>query len=437
MIKIKSIFGLDPILFLSTIALMVIGVLFIYSSGISSTGVNYSNEYVKQIIWASLSVVLMAASTFFEYSRLKSLSRYLYLFMIFLLVITLFWGQVRNGAKSWLAIGGVGFQPSEFAKLITIIALGTYLDETKKEPDSLKRFLLSMVIMIIPFGLILLQPDLGTAMVFFPIFLVMLFLAETKIRYLLFVILALFLAVIAGMLPAWEELIVKEKVEALQFLIVNDYALIVILASALVLGVALAGYLVFKKRYFYWISYGVSIFFSGVLGGLIVRQVLKSYQIKRLIVFLDPSIDPQGAGWHVTQSVTAVGSGGLWGKGFLKGTQSHYRFLPQQSTDFIFSIIAEEWGFLGCLLVFALFLAILIRSVVILTKARDSFGLYIGGGCLGMVFIHFLVNIGMAMGVMPITGIPLFFLSYGGSALWTGVLAIGVLMNIRIYRYRY
>jgi rod shape determining protein RodA len=135
--------------------------------------------------------------------------------------------------------------------------------------------------------------------------------------------------------------------------------------------------------------------------------------------------------------VTAVGSGGFWGKGFLQGTQSHYRFLPQQSTDFIFSIIAEEWGFFGGILVFTLFLIILLRGLRIAYTARDDFALYLASGILGMIGFHVVVNIGMAMGIMPITGIPLFFLSYGGSSLWTGLIAVGLLLNIHLRRYRH
>ena len=164
-------------------------------------------------------------------------------------------------------------------------------------------------------------------------------------------------------------------------------------------------------------------------------RALRDYQIMRFIVFLSPRVDPQGAGWNLIQSVTAVGSGGFFGKGFLHGTQSHYQFLPQQSTDFIFSILAEEWGFFGGFLVFALFLIILLRGIRIMYIARDDFALCIGAGVVGMIFFHVVVNIGMAMGIMPITGIPLFFLSYGGSSLWTGLLGIGLLLNIYFRRY--
>ena len=155
----------------------------------------------------------------------------------------------------------------------------------------------------------------------------------------------------------------------------------------------------------------------------------------RLVVFLDPSVDPQGAGWNILQSLTAIGSGGLTGKGFLQGTQSHYHYLPQQSNDFIFSIIAEETGFLGCMVLFLCFFIIIIRGFIIAYSSKDSFGSLMCFGIIAMFFFHFVVNIGMAMGIMPITGIPLLFLSYGGSSLWTSMMGAGILINVYYRRY--
>ncbi len=154
----------------------------------------------------------------------------------------------------------------------------------------------------------------------------------------------------------------------------------------------------------------------------------------RLIVFLDPSVDPLGSGWNIIQSITAIGSGGFSGLGFLQGTQSHYRFLPQQSTDFIFSILSEEWGFVGGLTVFSLYLVIMIRGIIIIRKTENRFGTLIATGIVSMFLFHFTVNVGMVMGIMPITGIPLLFLSYGGSSLWTALSATGLLMSINMRR---
>ncbi len=416
---------------------MVIGILFIYSSGISSTGINMSNEYIKQIIWASVGLVILIFFNFLDYGQLKNLSRYFYILFIILLILTLKFGQVINGARSWLSFGPLGIQPSEFSKIATILFLAKYLENTQKSNNPLQRFIVALGIGFLPMGLVLLQPDLGTAMVFVPLVLVMVFLAGIPLRYIAFVTLAGLLSILLTVLPAWEEFILGHSVRALQFLINPDLLVITFFSSMIILMLAVVGYLFIKKKYYYWISYFISVFILSLAGAFGAGKVLKDYQLKRLIVFIDPGVDPQGAGWNVIQSITAVGSGGGMGKGFLKGTQSHYRFLPQQSTDFIFSIIAEEWGFLGCSAIFLLFLIIMLRSLYILNISKDLFGLYMGGGILAVIFFHFIINIGMAMGIMPITGIPLIFLSYGGSALWTGLLGIALIMNVYSHRYKY
>jgi rod shape determining protein RodA len=196
------------------------------------------------------------------------------------------------------------------------------------------------------------------------------------------------------------------------------------------------GWLSFKKKYYFWIAF-VSLLVSGaLLASTLAHKALKEYQIMRLIVFLNPSVDPRGSGWNILQSITAIGSGGILGKGFLQGTQSHYRYLPQQSTDFIFSIIAEEWGFIGGFSVFALYYILLRRCTNLLKTANDSYAINIVAGIMGMIFFHFMLNAGMVMGIMPITGIPLFFLSYGGSSLWVIMISVGLLLGISARRYR-
>ena len=206
-------------------------------------------------------------------------------------------------------------------------------------------------------------------------------------------------------------------------------------AGILVIILSAVGWFVFKKELYYWLCYSSVIFSSSLFLAMMAQKILKAYQIMRLVVFLDPSVDPQGAGWNILQSLTAIGSGGLVGKGFLQGTQSHYHYLPQQSNDFIFSIIAEETGFLGGIFVFLCFFIIIVRAFIIANSSKDSFGSYLCFGVIAMFFFHFMVNIGMAMGIMPITGIPLLFLSYGGSSLWTSMMAAGILINIYYRRY--
>ena len=184
------------------------------------------------------------------------------------------------------------------------------------------------------------------------------------------------------------------------------------------------------------ICYFTIVLLCSLAASFAAHLILKEYQIMRLIIFLNPNVDPRGAGWNIIQSMTAIGSGHLWGRGFLQGTQSHYRFLPEQSTDFIFSIYGEEFGFMGGLLIFGLFLLIALRLIRLMKITVDSFGIYIVAGLFAVILFHFIVNVGMAMGIMPITGIPLYFMSYGGSALMTAMSGIGIAMSVYIRRFR-
>jgi rod shape determining protein RodA len=433
----RSLFAFDVYVLASTLSLIVIGILFIYSSGITSTGELFSTEYLRQIVWASSGLVLLVGLSFLDYSRLKGIAPYVYGAILAILVLTLFFGRVVNGARSWIGIGDLGIQPSEFAKLATILLLARFLDQHRKSIDRLPTFLAGFSITLAPVLLVMLQPDLGTALVFPPIYLLMAFAAGAKIRHVLYVVFLGVLTFVLAGLPAWETHIRQQSVPIVR--VVSDPRItgLVLLSIVSVALLAVVGLFLMKRRYFYWIVYASSLAGGALVAAVATARVLRQYQIMRLIVFLDPYVDPRGSGWNIIQSVTAVGSGGPFGKGFLKGTQSHYQYLPQQSTDFIFSILAEEWGFLGSLLVFGLFLLLMLRGLHIASTAKDGFASLVATGVVGLIFFHFLVNVGMAMGIMPITGIPLLFLSHGGSALWTGMMSVGILMSIYLHRFRY
>lgn len=430
----RSLLGFDIYLLASVLALMTIGILFIYSSGVSSTGDQLSREYIRQIIWVAIGLIMMSAVVFANYLRIAEYAGYVYLAFVLLLIVTLFFGKVVNGARSWIPIFSFGFQPSEFAKIATILYLAKFFS---REKVGAQRFILGAIIVMIPMLLVLLQPDMGTAVVFLPIFLVMSFMAGTKTRYVGYVLITGALLIVLGVIPAWNTYVAHRDIALLQILSGSNYAVYTFIVLGVLIALSGLGFFILKRGYFYWFLYGFSSLFFAYGGSFLLRSILKDFQIKRLIVFLDPTIDPQGAGWNVIQSVTAVGSGGFWGKGWLKGTQSHYRYLPQQSTDFIFSIIAEEWGFLGSLVVLILFMVILARSLYIATSAKDAYASNVAGGVFAMIAFHIFINVGMAMGIMPITGIPLFFLSYGGSSLWTALIGIGLLLSIHMRRYHY
>jgi rod shape determining protein RodA len=435
--KVNYFFEIDYALLLPSILLTAFGVLFIYSSGVTSFGMALSNEYARQIIWGAIGLVMALGITVLNYRRLYYILTYLYMASLALLAYTCLAGRVVNGARAWIGIGSFGIQPSEFAKLTTIVFLARFLDSTKNSRSDAWRFIISCLIVFTPMLIILLQPDFGTSLVFIAILLVMTFIAGIAIRYTVFLLATIALTGLLMVLPLWQTHILGKTVRLLSMLSNKNFIIITTAAMFIVFLLALVGFIRYKKKYFYWIAYSVIIIILSFGISYVGQKVLKPYQIMRLIVFLDPEIDPRGSGWNIIQSVTAIGSGGILGKGYLQGTQSHYRFLPQQSTDFIFSIYSEEWGFLGGIMVFALFLLLILRLVRIMKTTPDPFGRYIVAGLAGMYAFHFLINVGMTMGVMPITGIPLLFMSYGGSALITAMAGIGLALSVHIRRFQH
>lgn len=435
--KFTRLLEIDFVLLLSVLLVSLFGVLFIYSSGLTSAGVLVSNEHVKQIIWLISGTVLCVFLALVDYRKFYDLSGYLYLGVLLILVYTRLFGKVVNGAKSWIGIGSFGIQPSEFAKIVTILFLARYLDSSKKSTSPTHRFLVSSLIVVFPMGLILLQPDLGTSLVFIPIFLTMIFIAGAPVRYLAFVSFFIALTGFLTVLPLWQQHILQGRFDFLR--VFSDSRTIIVLGFSFftIAALGLFGYSRYAKKYFYWISFVSILIGVSLIVSFAGRSVLKEYQIMRLIVFLDPNVDPRGSGWNIIQSITAIGSGGFWGKGFLQGTQSHYRFLPQQSTDFIFSIFSEEWGFLGGMLVFSLYAVISLRLLHTIKTTSDPFGAYICAGISSIIVFHFLINVGMAMGVMPITGIPLLFMSYGGSSLLAAMAGIGITLSVYTRRFEH
>jgi len=426
--KVLSMF--DYVLILAILTLSALGVLFIYSSSVNSEGVSVTNEYIKQIIWISIGFVIMIGITFYDYRKIESYAEWMFIGLIVLLIYTRIFGRYVNGARSWLGIGDLGIQPSELGKTFFILYLAKFLEQSQNEVP-FKRFVFALGILMLPMGLILIQPDLGTASVYIPIFLFMCFLAGIPLRYLLYIILFGGLTIVFTILPVWNSEIAKAPLKSITILtnLKLRMVLIAVMAFITLLGLIIRRY--FKgPRYIFWITYFFSTITLSLIASIAMGKVLKYYQILRLIVFMDPNTDPLGSGWNIIQSKVAIGAGGLFGQSYLHGTQSHYRFLPQQSTDFIFSILSEELGFMGGCLVFALYLIIFIRILMIIKRSSNRYGMYIAAGILGMFSFHFFINVGMVMGMMPITGIPLLFLSYGGSSLLTAMLCCGLLMNI-------
>ncbi len=326
--------------------------------------------YVKrQALWIVLGLIIAAIITFtFDYSRLHRWHHAIYAVMVVMLVAVLVAGHTAKGAQRQLAFGLLDVQPSELAKIMIIICFASYLSRRQGELKHLKDLAPCFLYFAAPFLLVFIQPDLGTSLVFIVIFFGMLYLAGARPSLLL-----------------------------------------------RILGVGL-GIIVVALALHY--------------SPLHMPLPLKDYQLSRLVVFLNPYSDPQGDGYHIIQSLVAVGSGGLWGKGLYHGSQVQLNFLPEHQTDFVFSVIGEELGFLGAGILLLLYYNMIARALTAAFQARDSFGRLIIGGILFMWLFHILENIGMTIGIMPITGIPLPFMSYGGSFMLTNMIAVGLILNV-------
>ena len=395
----------DPPLFVTALALSLYGVAMVYSAGQTDVATQAAIAWQAQLKWLALGllaalVVSRGTMRFIEWATFPA-----YLASIAILALTLKWGGgagTAASAHSWLMIAGhrIG-QPSELAKLTTVLMLARQLATFREPPRSLVELWRPALVVFVPTVLIMAQPDLGSALVFVGIFFAMLFWVGVEWRLLVLLAspaISLILAFSTGLWGAW-------------------FALLLVL--------------VFWYRPY--LLEGVSLVLANVVMGVVAPLLwdrLAPYQRHRLVVFLDPSIDPHRSGWHVLQSKVAIGSGGWFGKGYLGGTQKRLAFLPEQHTDFIFAVLGEELGFLGVTVAFVLFLVLLRRAVRIAANASEPVGSLAAFGLASVWVVHIVVNIGMTLNLMPITGIPLPFFSYGGSFMVSCWLAIGLLARI-------
>jgi rod shape determining protein RodA len=361
---------------------------------------------------AQLSTGLLAAFgsvilAWFPYSRVQPFVWWFYGLANVLLLLVAFLGDERLGAQRWLEIGSFSFQPSEFAKLAVILALADYL---KRYP--VKRFFNIwpvLGIVILPSLLVFKQPDLGTALVFGAITLVMLFWGGAQLAWLTLLVSPLIAAIIFSIwVPLWMFWVVAVGVMAWRSLDRNPALMLTFVVLNLV---------------------------SGGLGQWL-WHLLKPYQQNRLIIFLDPTIDPLGAGYHIIQSQVAIGAGQFWGRGLFSGTQTQLNFIPEQHTDFIFSAIGEELGFVGATCVLLILGGLLWRLLVIAQNARDDFGSLLVMGIFATLLFQTVINAGMNVGIAPVTGIPLPFVSFGRSALLTNFFALGLALSVGLHRKR-
>ncbi len=329
-------------------------------SALSSGGV-----FQRALLWSALAIVVFLIGTVFDYSWIKTFTWPVYVINIGLLVLTKLIGDGVGGSARWIAIGPLTFQFSELAKILMIGVLAAYLGNREGKLDSLGSILGAVLLVVPPWVLVMLQPDLGTSLVLLAILAGMLFMSGASLKWL-----------IAGLL--------------------------------------------------------------GVLAAipLVWAYVLQDYQRQRILTFLNPSTDTQGAAWQVTQAQIAVGAGGPLGVGLTNGTQSRGQFLPVQESDFVFAVLAQELGFIGSVVVFLLFIALLWRVLVSAWRSKDPFGTLYGAGVASLLLFQVFVNVGMVVGILPVTGIPLPFISHGGASLVSIALGLGVIQSINIRQQR-
>jgi len=401
---VRRIIGDLPLLLIAT-ALSLFGVAMVYSAGVTDTPTFVHNLYRSQSVWLLIGLggayaISRSSVRFVEWATLPA-----YLLTLFILCLTLVIGKgggTAASSKSWIAIGGHRLgQPSELMKLTVVLMLAKVLASRSQSPNSLADLWKPILTVGIPWIVIMLQPDLGTGLVFIGIFFVMLFWAGTP----------------------WPLLV----------LLASPVISLVLSFSTTLWGAWFFVLLALVLRYRPYLFEGISLLLINIVVGVfapVVWERLAPYQRNRLLVFLDPSVDPRNAGYHVIQSKVAIGSGGLFGSGFLAGPQKRLAFLPEQHTDFIFAVVGEELGFIGVTVALALFLMLFLRITNIAERANESYSSLVAFGLMGCWLVHIVVNVGMTLNLMPITGIPLPFFTYGGSFMLASWLAIGILMRI-------
>jgi rod shape determining protein RodA len=381
--------------------LITIGLLAIFSATFGNADV--AANFTKQIIAATVGLAIVLFITYLP-SRYISQSAYiLYGLNMLLLVLVLFIGKKISGQTSWFSIGGFGVQPSEFAKFTTVLVLANFLTNKQTDIDitKLKDFVIAAMLCLFPVGLIMLQPDTGTSLVFLVMLLPILYWAGLP-NYVLFFIVAPAIAAVCAFLGT--------------FIFIG--CLLLILGSLFY----------FKKN----LLISTLIITAAIFAGLSVNVVynkLQPYQQKRIVAMFNPEADALGSGYNVIQSKIAIGSGGMWGKGFLQGTQTQLKYIPEQWTDFIFCMVGEEFGFAGSILVIILFLTLIVQTIHVAFLCKNKFLSICCIGFASIFIFHMVINLGMTMGIMPVIGIPLPFMSYGVSFLLANMFMLGVVMN--------
>ena len=462
---------LDKATILVFLLLVIIGWFNIYAAVYNeehSRIIDLSQRYGKQFIWIMATLVIAVFVVVIDSRFYFFFSYFIYGGLIFLLILVLIIGRDINGARSWFEFGPLSLQPSEFAKCGTALALAAYLNSRRHDLKRFSIFSVASGIILLPALLITIQPDLGSAVVYFALFIVLFregmssyIFVSVLIMLILFFFTLLFnnLYLTIGLIAAafilawfatrkWKLclegmgifILISTIVYLFNSLIIKSLSDEHILFISVILsGIGYAFYFYNKK------AISLLIIFIFLTGSLIFvntvdfsyNRLLKPHQKERVEILLGIKSDLHGTGYNVNQSIISIGSGGFSGKGYLKGTQTKFKFVPAQSTDFIFCTVGEEWGFIGSFVIIGLYVFLLLRLIVLAERQRSVFSRIYGYGVLSILFIHFFINVGMTIGIVPVIGIPLPFLSYGGSSLWGFTILLFVFLRLDASRTEY
>lgn len=413
---------LDFWMLLAIIITALFGIVMIYSATqVSGVGTHQFEHYSRlQMLWFLVALGALVITMSLPYRMYDALAFVFYGMIIFVLLLLLFGGLGSGRAGRWISLGPMHIQPSEFSKLTLIFILARYYSGKNKDVTNLFKLIIPGLLTIVPFALVLKQPDLGTALVLGAIFIIMSLWAGLSFRYLLLLMspgITMFLVLLPEISP---------------FEITGAIFLLPLLSIAIILAV-----LYFTRTDVIESLFILGLNIASALAANPIWNELKPYQQKRIITFMNPTEDPLGTGYQITQSKIAIGSGGFLGKGIFEGTQKRLEFLPEQHTDFIFSVLGEELGYVGCFILIFLYGFILIRGLNIAVQSKDKFASFICVGIIGMLLFHIFVNIGMTIGLMPVTGVPLPLMSYGGSSLVLTFTSLGIILGVGMRKYDY
>ena len=467
--KSNNIFErLDWVTVMLWLAMMIMGWLNIYAAVYNeqhTSILDMSQRYGKQLIFIIAALVLAVLVMVTDNKLWFFFAWFIYGFFILLLVLVLVIGKEINGAKAWFGVGAFSIQPSEFAKFATGLALASYIN-SRRQSMGTRQMIAATAIILAPVLLIALQPDMGSVVTFFAFFIVLyregmsiwvfitailavvlflltLILGNLPVAIGLLVVAAIALLITSGYMVSLKAAAVMAVAGGVAF-VIGHYLLDLDTVLIIVLAVFLAG-IVYAWYIYRLRMINQAVIYAFLLGGLLFlftvdyafHEILQPHQQTRINIILGMEDDPYGEGYNLNQSLISIGSGGFAGKGYLNGTQTKFKFVPEQSTDFIFCTVGEEWGFIGSTVVTGLFVWLLLRLMMMAERQRTTFVRAYGYGVFGLFLVHFFVNIGMTIGVMPVIGIPLPFFSYGGSSLWGFTMLLFIFLRLDAGRTEY